>query len=215
MLEYIKQNKHVIIVAITIFVLSTSSVLFFFGSNQDLKTDLLEGTKITEGINLKSLQEKEQKYRKLLNNQEDTIFAVNVDGAITFASWDVENNLGYKQSELTEKNLYSLIDSEDLSGFMVGFGQAIKNKKPVVNVGPYRLLDASGNYHKNIGYLFPNAEEILIASKDISPAQKEPQQNHPGKKIQNEKNTPTHFLANRFEIIPVNYSADLFRWGSW
>lgn len=174
MLQYLRENKHVIMVAVTLFVLSMSSVFLFFGSNgelagKDIKTDILQ-----EPITVKSLQEKENTYRKLLNNQEDTVIVISVDGLVTFSSWNIENTLGYKQQDLNHQMLYSMIYPDDLPNFMSAFGKVLKNKKPVSNVGPYRLRDQSGAYRTHIGSFAPivshgNVDEIAIASKEISP----------------------------------------------
>jgi hypothetical protein len=66
-----------------------------------------------------------------------------------------------------------LIHPDDLSTFLGAFGKVMQNKKPVSMVGPYRLRDKDGEYHLNMGSLFPiisegNIQEIAIYSRDIS-----------------------------------------------
>lgn len=178
MLQYIKQNKQVIMVAVTLFVLSMSTTLFFFGANgedssEHLKTDVLDHGAVTESIDVKSLQEQEKSYRSVMNNQEDPVFVMNVDGTIKFASWDVESALQYKPKELDNQIFFLLINPEDLSPFLNAFGKVIQNKKPVSTVGPYRLRDVNGEYHLHVGSMTPvithgEVEEIVITSKDIS-----------------------------------------------
>ena len=184
MLQYIKQNKHVIMVAATLFVISMSTFMFFFGLNgtnpKDFKTDVIEGA--TESIDVKSLQDEETAYRKLVNNQEDPIFVMNVDGTIKFASWDIENTLGYQQNDLDHQVFFSLLHPDDLSIFLGAFGRVIQDKKPVTMVGPYRLRDKNGEYHLHIGSLFPilsqdTVTQIAISSKDISQKVKDDGQN--------------------------------------
>lgn len=174
MLQYIKQNKHVIMVAVTLFVVSMSTILFFFGADhKDLKADVIEGPAITESLDVKSAQEEEKTYRKLVNNNEDPVFVMNVDGTIKFASWDVESTLGYKQEDIDSQIFFLLLHPDDLSPFLGAFGKVIQNKKSVSMVGPYRIRDKNGEYHLHMGSLFPivtdgNVEEIAISSKDIS-----------------------------------------------
>lgn len=214
-------------VAVTLFVVSMSTILFFFGQNsntipKDLKADVMESNTVTESIDVKSLQEKEKTYRKLVSNQEDSVFVMNVDGTIKFSSWDVETNLGYKQDDLNNQIFFLLINPEDLSTFLGSFGKVIQSKKPVFMVGPYRLRDKDGEYHLHMGALTPivtdgNVEEIAVSSKDISKkaevdvekdkdktknkdTQKQNQKpaQPRGKKILNEKgNEPGRFLAEK------------------
>lgn len=198
MLQYIKQNKQIIMVAVTLFVLSMSTTLFFFGSNGEqapghLKTDVLDHGTVTESIDVKSLQETEKNYRSLMNNQEDPVFAMNVDGTIKFASWDVENILEYKPEELSNQIYFLLINPEDLSPFLSAFGKVIQDKKPVTMIGPYRLRDQNGEYHLHVGSMTPvivhgEVKEIVITSKDISKQVEEEEKEE--KKHENKKPVP-------------------------
>lgn len=185
-------------VAVTLFVLSMSTVLFFFGENtagseKDLKTNLMEGSSMTESIDIKSPQESEQKYRKIVNNIEDPVFVLNLDGTLKFASWDVENTLEYKPEELDHQIFFLMIHPEDLSTFLGAFGKVIQNKKPVTMVGPYRLRDKKGEYHLHMGSMQPivnhgEVEEVAVSSKDIS---KKVQNEHKTQKEQKKSTTPT------------------------
>jgi PAS domain S-box-containing protein len=226
MLQYIKQNKHVIMVAVTLFVISMSTLLFFFGSNggqKDLKTDVIGGgSNVTESINVKSAQDDEQSYRTIVNNEEDPVFVMNVDGTIKFSSWNVESTLGYKPDELQHQIFFLMIHPDDLSTFLGAFGKVIQNKKPVTMVGPYRLRDKNGEYHLHMGSLFPivvqgNVDSIAIASKDISSTVQpdQPQQNQgkkpatvpKGKKIMNDNSSQqSRFLAD----MNVNLDENIF-----
>ena len=191
-------------VAVTLFVVSTSTILFFFGANgdtthQDLKTDLIEGSAITHS------NSKELTYRKLVNNEQDSVFVMNVAGMISFASGDVESNLGYKPTALNNQIFFLMIHPDDLSTFLGAFGKVIQNKKAVFNVGPYRFRDQGGEYHLHMASLTPvitggNIEAIAVSSKDIS-------KNVPnsgktiqpkGKKIMNETDdAQARFLADK------------------
>jgi len=161
-------------VAVTLFVVSMSTFMFFFGVNgtepKELKTDVVN--EVTESIDVKSLQDDEKNYRKLVNNQEDPVFVMNLDGTIKFSSWDVENTLGYKQEDLDHQIFFSMLHPDDLSLFLGAFGKVLQNKKPVTMVGPYRLRGKDGQYHIHMGSLFPIltqdvVTQIAISSKDI------------------------------------------------
>ncbi len=213
MLQYLKQNKHVIMVAVALFVVSMSTILFFIGSNGglnggEIKTDVLDPPAVTESIDVKSMQEKETAYRKLVNDQEDPVFVMNVDGTIRFASWDVENALGYKQTEINKQIFFLLIHPDDLSTFLGAFGKVIQNKKPETMVGPYRLRDNKGEYHLNMGSLYPimngdSVEEIAISSRDITKKVQDNQSNTEDKK-------PAPAPAPKKKIAPQTPKAGRF-----
>ncbi|MFO0781000.1 MAG: PAS domain-containing protein [Candidatus Gracilibacteria bacterium] len=93
---------------------------------------------MTESIDIKSPQESEQKYRKVVNNIEDPVFVLNLDGTLKFASWDVENTLEYKPEELDHQIFFLMIHPEDLSTFLGAFGKVIRTK----NRGGSGLLPA-------------------------------------------------------------------------
>lgn len=214
MLNYIKQNKQVIMVAVTLFVVSMSTVLFFFGSNgnqSDLKADVVDHGTVTESADVKSLKEEEKSYRELVNNQEDPVFVMNMDGTIKFSSGDVENTLDYKQDDLKNQLFFLLMNPEDLSTFLGAFSKVTQDKTQAVMVGPYRLRDKNGEYHLHMGSLTPIishgvVEGIAVSSKDISKKvdkdaedrkMKPAKSSKPkGKKIQSEKETDHgRFLA--------------------
>lgn len=204
-------------VAVTLFVLSMSTVLFFFGENadgseKDLKTNLMEGSSMTESIDIKSPQESEQKYRKVVNNIEDPVFVLNLDGTLKFASWDVENTLEYKPEELDHQIFFLMIHPEDLSTFLGAFGKVIQNKKPVSMVGPYRLRDKKGEYHLHMGSMQPimshgEVEEVAVSSKDIS---KKVQNEHKVQKEQKKSTAPTSKkIMNQKESDHGRFLADM------
>ena len=172
MFKYIKQNKNIIVTAVAMFIVSVSVLMFFFSANteiapHDIKTDIIEG------INVKLPQENESKFRKLLNNNKDSVLAVALNGDIEFASWDFESILGYKQEEILHKSFFTLLNPEDLSDFLGAFGRVMESHQQVNTIGPYRIRDAGGKYHIHIGSATPLLEkdkirQIIISTKDIT-----------------------------------------------
>lgn len=172
MFKYIKQNKNVIITAVAMFLVSVSTLMFFFNANTEIAPHELK-TDVVEAINVKLPQENESKYRKLLNNHKDSVFAMALNGNIEFASWDFESTLGYKQEEILHKNFFTLLNAEDLSDFLGSFGKVLESQKPVNAIGPYRIRDARGQYRIHIGFAVPLLEknkiqQIIISTKDIT-----------------------------------------------
>lgn len=210
-------------VAVTLFVVSMSTLLFFMGgnddiNNHDLKTSVVEENSIKESIDVKSLQEDEKNYRKLVNNQEDPVFVMHIDGTISFASWDVETIMGYKPGELEHQVFFLLIHPEDLSTFLGAFGKVVQTKQAVPMVGPYRLRDQKGEYHLNVGSLIPviehgNIDSIAISTKDIGQKEnKEKKDEHSSPENSEEKKVPVQpkskKIMNQKETEHARFLAD-------
>lgn len=205
MLKYIQQNKQVIMVAVALFIVSMSALLFFLGSNtefqaHDLKTDVIET------VDHKPAQNEETHYRQLLKNNEDPFVVMNVNGSINFTSSNFESTLGYSEKEAQNQVFFNLLNPEDLSIFLGGFGKVLQSEQGVTIVGPYRIRDKKGDFHLHIGSAVPvvvkgKIEKIVLSTKDISaqvPEDKTPEtptenqthqsSNSGGKKIRNENN---------------------------
>ena len=200
-------------VAVSLFVISMSTILFFFGSNiekdqpQELKTSVMES------FDIKSLQDQENSYRTMLKNNEDSIIVLNGDGTIDFTSWDIETGLGYNQNEMKTQIFFLYLNPDDLSLFLGAFGKVIDTQKPMHMVGPYRLRSKDGGYHLVIGNLTPVIEgdkvtKIVVSTKDITKQMSdaadkkktEEDQAPKGKKIRNqsEKETdPVKLIADK------------------
>jgi len=90
-----------------------------------------------------ALQESEEKYRDLVENINDVIYSVDINGIVTYVSPAVESIIGYKPSEIIGKKFFGFIHPEDL--------QLIINRFKAVLAGEfeeneYRLLSKSGEY---------------------------------------------------------------------
>ncbi len=172
MLKYLSQNKHVILIAVALFVVSMSTLLFFLGSNtetqqHEIKTDLLENSKV------KSLNDTEDYYRKLVNNHEDSILALALDGSIEFASLDTESKWGYGKKDILNQSIFVLLHPDDLPDFLGVFGKVLQTEHSVNTMGPYRVRGKDSGYRIIIGLATPLMEKgkiqkIIITAKDIT-----------------------------------------------
>jgi PAS domain S-box-containing protein len=171
MLSYFTQNKAIIFAAVGLFVTSMTGLLFFLsqdpGTNAELKTNVMDS------ISLKSDQEAENNYREILNNKEDPVLVIGIDGIINFMSWSAENATGYSKDDIKNQLFFNYLNPEDLGTFMAAFGKALKDEKPVTMVGPYRVRGKDGAYHYHMGAIYPIIEngkiiKMGIVSRDIS-----------------------------------------------
>jgi two-component system, cell cycle sensor histidine kinase and response regulator CckA len=88
------------------------------------------------------LRESEEKYRDLVENINDVIYAVNRDGEVTYVNPVVETVFGYSTGELIGKPFLNFIHHRDRQRAEEDFEQALK-----IASGPkvYRFLDKAGH----------------------------------------------------------------------
>ncbi len=90
------------------------------------------------------LLEREKKFRKLIENLNDIIYASDAEGNLVYISPSVEAILGYHPDELTGRSIFEFIHSEDLPRIKCRFEQI---KAGIIEVMEYRLITKSGDIH--------------------------------------------------------------------
>ncbi len=90
------------------------------------------------------LLEREKKFRNLIENLNDIIYASDTEGNLIYISPSVETILEYHPKELTGRSIFEFIHSEDLSRIKNRFEQV---KAGVIEVMEYRLVSKSGDIH--------------------------------------------------------------------
>jgi PAS domain S-box-containing protein len=91
-----------------------------------------------------ALEKSERKYRELVENLNDVIFAVDMEGNINYVTPSVEQVLGYTVDEILGKNFSQFVEPQDLPGLMLEFEQTLGGKlKPY----EFRILDKAGKIH--------------------------------------------------------------------
>ena len=170
MYNFFRQNKNILFIAAGVFIVSMTALLLFLNTEnrdpQNFKADVINAESAKS-------EEIETKYRSLMQNQEDPIVVINLDGKIDFISWNYASETGFGIEDLREKLFFSYLHPDDLPTFFSAFGKVIDSGKPVTMIGPYRLRDKNGEYHFNIGSVYPVIEDgkvssIGITTRDIS-----------------------------------------------
>ena len=87
------------------------------------------------------LRESEQRYRDLVENINDVIYATDDKGVITYISPTVKSVLGYGSSEIIGQSYTEFVHDEDLPRIMEQFQRVISGH---VEPSEYRLLTKSG-----------------------------------------------------------------------
>lgn len=165
MYNFFRHNKNILLVASSVFITSMTSLLLFLntegGGSQELKADVV-------GTGSVHSEEMETKYRELFNNHEDPVVVLGLDGNISFASGNFESETGFANEKLKSSPLFSYLHPEDLPTFFAAFGKVVATGKPVTMIGPFRIRDSKGEYHFNMGSVYPVIEDGKVQSIGIT-----------------------------------------------
>jgi PAS domain S-box-containing protein len=88
-----------------------------------------------------ALRKSEEKYRELVKNINDTLYAVDREGRITYISPVIESVLGYRATELIGKSFFDYIYHRDQARLRSDFAGA---KDVISSPREYRFLDKTG-----------------------------------------------------------------------
>jgi PAS domain S-box-containing protein len=89
-----------------------------------------------------ALQESEEKYRDLVENLNDVIYAVDTEGVVTYVSPSIEMFIKYKPSEVIGRHFGEFFYQEDLSYLTENFQNILKGHYAA---NEYRVLTKSGD----------------------------------------------------------------------
>ena len=101
------------------------------------------------------LRESEQRYRDLVENINDVIYATDEKGVMTYISPAVESALGYRPSEMIGQSYAEFIHDEDLPRIMEQFQRAILGHVELIE---YRVLTKSGE----IRWILSSSRRVLV-----------------------------------------------------
>ena len=169
MLNFIKQNKKILVITLGLFL--TSSAILFLTLSMEHDVGNKNKASISHSSEIVKVRSEEE-YRAILHDKKNPILALDIDGKIQFASDEFLQKLQITDS-VQEVSYYDFFHKDDLVTFMNAYGELLKNKTPVSAVGPYRLRTGNGNYVYHIGYLAPllnkdgEIESILVVTKSI------------------------------------------------
>jgi two-component system cell cycle sensor histidine kinase/response regulator CckA len=108
----------------------------------EVETVICTSKNITERIHAeKALQKSKEKYRDLVENINEVIFAVDKTGLLTYVSPAVESMLGYSPFEIIGKSIRGIIYKEDLQFVMGRFQKALTGIRIPTE---YRVYKKSG-----------------------------------------------------------------------
>ena len=107
-----------------------------------------------------ALRESEEKYRYLVENISDVIYALDNKGVVTYISPAIENFMGYSPSEIIGRPFTEFIYEEDLPRMKKRFNEVLSG-----DLGPseYRVLNKSGEIH----WILASSKPAVMKNKVI------------------------------------------------
>ncbi len=172
--KMLKLNQNVVIVAIGLFLVSFTALMFVLNfsdkhDGNELKTTVF-GSSSPEHMEEKTV---DIDYKKYTHNSEDPYLVLRNDGTIYHLSEGYRALEGFESGEIENKLFFTMIKMEDLVSFMASFGKALAREQEIGLVGPYRLKNNSGQYHYMVSSMYPIVTEgkvslIIVTVKNIS-----------------------------------------------
>ncbi|MBZ0204149.1 MAG: PAS domain S-box protein [Ignavibacteria bacterium] len=119
-----------------------------------------------------AIEEREEKFRTMIENGSDIIMMANKEGKILYGSPSLKRMLGYNESDYIQKNLTAFLDPHEVPMILGFFNTAVKNVGKAVFV-EHRLRHKNGSWYlfETIGQssIDINGELILCASsRDVT-----------------------------------------------
>jgi len=170
MQNFFRQNRNILVVALSVFIVSMTALMFFLNNTgkdpAELKTDVLQ----TDSA---ATIDPEKQYQDLFQSGDDPFAVMKLDGHMTFVSSQFLASTGFTNDDLQGKLFFSLIDSQDLTTFFSAFGKVVETGKAVTMIGPFGLANKDGEYKTSMGSVLPVMEDGKVAKigiiiKDIS-----------------------------------------------
>ncbi|NJD77008.1 MAG: PAS domain S-box protein [Candidatus Methanoperedens sp.] len=118
------------------------------------------------------LRRQEEHFRLLIENISDVITILKEDGTISYQSPSIEHITGYKPAELTGRNVFELVNPDDLQYVLNVFNEGIRDPQSI-KTAEYRFLHKNGSwiFFESVGKsLLDNVEpgKVIVISRDIT-----------------------------------------------
>jgi len=124
---------------------------------------LLTFTDITERKRLeKELRDRDKQFRSIVENANDIIYVLDLEGFLIYASPNIQSTLGLCPADLVSTDFRPLIHPQDIDRCQAAFASVITEGKRLTGI-EYRVQKADGTWgwqSSNIGPIFDDAEHI-------------------------------------------------------
>ncbi len=115
---------------------------------------------------------KRELFHALIQNSSDIITILSINGTILYESPSVNRVLGYDQDELVGRNMYEMINPEDLPMVRNAFAEVVRHRDVALSAdfrflhkdGSWRVLSATGSNQLDD----PSIAGIVVNSRDVT-----------------------------------------------
>lgn len=142
-----------------------------FHTNGKRKGLVIIGRDITDRKKIeKQLEESEQLYRSLFDNNTDAVCTLDLNGSILSINHATESITGYSEADLISKSFYELLVEEDRDKVRKHFDEVIKGNSSVTEV---KVMHKQGHYImlsvKDVPIIKDNnIKEFFVIARDIT-----------------------------------------------
>lgn len=143
----------IISITLSLLLLAIFVAIRFIRLSQTLKSTIKELYKTQKALNMS-----DSKYRLLIENNSNFIYALNTEGFFTFASSVITTRLGYEVSEVIGKNFQFLMHPDDAPLCLSLFHKALFYGEPQTVI-EYRVMTKNGEWLWNTTSLAPLKDE--------------------------------------------------------
>lgn len=172
-MEFLSQNKKILLSSISILFVSLTIVLLFISTGNDISN---MGHANISGSHGSAYEKGEtHKYELYLEETETLWFATDVSGKYIAVSDEYANLLGKNSKQITGSLLFSDLNAKDLPAIMSENSKLLLNAKKVEGLGPYRIIKNENEELLVIFKALPilnnkndKVSEIIFSVKDIT-----------------------------------------------
>jgi|GEM_PF-751513 len=118
-----------------------------------------------------TIQEREKRYRAIMENANDLIAEVDMEGQFLYVSPNFQEGLGYTYKELLNSNMFSLVHPEDWEGVIVEFQRGMETEGSIRLVYRYKNCQGEYRWFESTGKAFRTALGELrgvVVSRDVT-----------------------------------------------
>ncbi|MEX0830349.1 MAG: PAS domain S-box protein [Nitrospirales bacterium] len=118
-----------------------------------------------------TIQERERRYRAIMENAYDLIAEVNEEGQFLYVSPNYKEVLGFSPKELLGSNIFALVHSDDRPAVIAEFQRSMESEGSGQSVCRYRGLQGEYRWFESTGRVFRTAlgeRRGVVISRDIT-----------------------------------------------
>ncbi len=159
--RYIRKDGRVVWVRLNLIVLRAdpfSTAVRFLSLSEDISS-----TKAAE----EALQQRELRFRSLIENGLDMIAVISTDGTFIYLSPSIQKVLGYAPADVEGHPVSRYVHPDDASTIEFSLSE-LASGAPETVIGRFRHRDGSWRVLEGVANLLQNGTEIVMNSRDIT-----------------------------------------------